>query len=295
MRHASESTAIGRNLVIAIEEPESHLHPGAIHELRQVLKDLSERHQVVLTTHNPLFVDRSALRNNVVVKDNRARPAKNIEELRVALGVRASDNLRHAELVLVVEGDDDVRALTALLRAHSGRLRQSLEGGALALDSLNGATNLAYKVSLVRAALCAVHCFLDDDEAGRSGFDRARLEGLLNDGDANWTTCDGMKDAEIEDLYSPEIYKEMMSRAYQVSLEAPEFKSSQKWSERMNRTFRRQGKRWDDRVEADVKRRIADLVVEQPDRALMSARLPVFNGLVKAQEQRIREAADATS
>jgi len=49
MRHASESTAIGRNLVIAIEEPESHLHPGAIHELRQVIRDLSERHQVVLT------------------------------------------------------------------------------------------------------------------------------------------------------------------------------------------------------------------------------------------------------
>jgi putative ATP-dependent endonuclease of the OLD family len=30
MRHSSETTAIGRNLVIAIEEPESHLHPGAI-------------------------------------------------------------------------------------------------------------------------------------------------------------------------------------------------------------------------------------------------------------------------
>ena len=111
MRHASESTAIGRNLVIAIEEPESHLHPGAIHELRQVIRDLSERHQVVLTTHNPLFVDRSGLRNNVVVQDNRARPARTIDELRSVLGVRASDNLRHAELVLVVEGDEDVRAL----------------------------------------------------------------------------------------------------------------------------------------------------------------------------------------
>ena len=200
MRHASESTAIGRNLVIAVEEPESHLHPGAIHELRQVLRELSERHQVVLTTHNPLFIDRSSLRNNVVVKDSRAKPAKAIDELRVALGVRASDNLRHAELVLVVEGDDDVRAVTALLRALYPGCKQALDGGALALDSLNGATNLAYKVSLVRSALCNVHCFLDDDAAARTGFDRARLDGLLEDGDVNWTTCDGMKEAEIEDL-----------------------------------------------------------------------------------------------
>lgn len=31
MRHASESSGAGRNLILAIEEPESHLHPNAIH------------------------------------------------------------------------------------------------------------------------------------------------------------------------------------------------------------------------------------------------------------------------
>ena len=292
MRHASESTAIGRNLVIAIEEPESHLHPGAIHELRQVIRDLSERHQVVLTTHNPLFVDRSALRNNVVVQDNRARPARTIDELRSVLGVRASDNLRHAELVLVVEGDDDHRALAALLRAHSTRCRQALDGGAIAIDSLNGATNLAYKVSLIRNALCAAHCFLDDDAAARSGFERARVDGLLSDADVNWTTCDGMKEAEIEDLYSPELYRHMLQRVFGVSVDAPEFKTAQKWSERMNRTFRRQGKRWDERVEADVKHRVAELVAEKPDIALLPVRKPLIDALIRSLETRINEIAD---
>src|SRR5207302_5609296 len=36
MRHASESSGSGRNLILAIEEPESHLHPNAIHQLKRV-------------------------------------------------------------------------------------------------------------------------------------------------------------------------------------------------------------------------------------------------------------------
>ena len=289
MRHASESTAVGRNLLIAIEEPESHLHPGAIHELRQVLKDLGERHQVVITSHNPLFVDRSALRNNIVVKDNRARPARNIEELRTTLGVRASDNLRHAELVLVVEGNDDVRALSALLRQHSSACRQALDLGALALESLNGGTNLAYKVSLLRSALCAVHCFLDDDAAGRQGYEKARIDGLLSDSDVNWTACEGMRESELEDMYDPAAYSTIIEQAYRVSLDAPECRSAQKWSERMARTFRRQGKRWDERVEAELKHRVSEAVALNADGALLPARQSVFDGLVRGIEGRLRE------
>jgi putative ATP-dependent endonuclease of the OLD family len=246
-----------------------------------------------LTTHNPLFVDRTALRNNVLVRDSKAKPARTIDQLRAILGVRASDNLQHAELVLVVEGDDDVRAVGGLLRAHSARCKQALDGGALALDSLNGATNLSYKVSLIRSALCAVHCLLDDDDAGRRGFDRARLEGLLSDGDVNWTTCEGMKEAELEDLYSPELYREMVQRTYAVSLVVPEFKTASKWSERMGKAFRRQGKQWNDRVAGDVKRRISELVVESPERALLPVRKPLLDALARSLEARLQEVADS--
>src|SRR5690606_2166488 len=44
MRHASENSSLGRNLVIAIEEPESHLHPRAIHELKAVVEQMAEKH-----------------------------------------------------------------------------------------------------------------------------------------------------------------------------------------------------------------------------------------------------------
>src|SRR5690606_4493756 len=44
-RHVMEqSSSSVRNLVVAIEEPESHLHPDAIHELRDVLSEMSRTH-----------------------------------------------------------------------------------------------------------------------------------------------------------------------------------------------------------------------------------------------------------
>ena len=178
IRHASETGARGRHLVIAIEEPESHLHPNAIHELKSVIDELSEKHQVLLTTHNPLFVDRLVLGNNILVRNNRGRPATSIAQIRDILGVKASDNLRHAEMVLLTEGEDDKIALTAVLSHHSPTLRDALKQNTLAIDTLAGGTNLAYKVGLVRDSLCLCHALLDDDKAGRDAFDKARLQGL---------------------------------------------------------------------------------------------------------------------
>ena len=60
IRHSSESRASGRHLILAIEEPESHLHPSAIHQLKRVINEIASQNQVIMTTHCPLFVDRLA-------------------------------------------------------------------------------------------------------------------------------------------------------------------------------------------------------------------------------------------
>jgi predicted ATP-dependent endonuclease of OLD family len=54
IRHASERSSENKKFVIAIEEPESHLHPKTIHELKEVIDKLSEKHQIIITSHNPL-------------------------------------------------------------------------------------------------------------------------------------------------------------------------------------------------------------------------------------------------
>ena len=116
-------SATGRASIIAIEEPESHLHPDAIHSLVDVINGVSENHQVVITTHNPLFVQRNAVSENVIVNEGTAKPAKSIKEIRDILGVLPEDILINASHVLVVEGEDDKIALTKILKSLSTTLK----------------------------------------------------------------------------------------------------------------------------------------------------------------------------
>jgi hypothetical protein len=287
MRHASERGARGKNLIVAIEEPESHLHPRAIHELRSVITELASKHQLLISTHCPLFVNRRTVAANVIVSQNRARQAKSVEEIREILGVRASDNLRHAELVLLVEGSDDQRSLRALLAHFSNRLRKYLSNGVLAVDTLAGGTNLAYKVSLVREALCEAHAFLDHDSAGLRAFEHAKREGLLDEASITFATAVGMPESELEDLFDPRLYASMVQNKYRVSLSSAKFRSKKKWTLRMKETFSQQGQRWTAQTEMDLKNKIADLVQASPAEALLDARRSSFDALVHALETRL--------
>jgi predicted ATPase len=117
--------------VLLVEEPETHLHSGAIHRLRRVLEDLSLEQQVIITTHHAIFANRIDVSGNVIVRGNAAKPAKRIHEVRDVLGVHASENLQNANLVLLVEGEDDKIVLEAILPKLSSTVRQALSQGFL--------------------------------------------------------------------------------------------------------------------------------------------------------------------
>jgi putative ATP-dependent endonuclease of OLD family len=282
MRHSSEAGASGRSLILAIEEPESHLHPSAIHQLKAVLAEIANKNQVIMTTHCPLFVNRASIRSNMLVHKNRAAPAKSIKQIRDLLGVRASDNLQHAELVLLVEGEEDRRDIEALLKCNSVELAEAIREGLLGFDSLMGGSNLSYKLSQVREALCSAHCLLDHDKCGIESAQRAEREGLLIAADSTFTVCEGMKESEIEDLYDVALYASMLQNKYGVSTASPKFKGSVKWSDRLRETFRQQGKLWNDQVEKKVKADVADLVESNPTIALNPHKRSVLDAMIEA-------------
>ena len=282
MRHASEIGGKGKSFVIAIEEPESHLHPSAIHVLRKVISELAVKYQVVLTTHSPLFVDRLNIGSNILVNKNRAVPAKSVGQIRDILGVRASDNLRHAELVLVVEGDEDKAALRALMSQHSPRLADAIDGGKLAFETLAGGSNLSYVIGLLRdALLCSFHCFLDHDDCGRDSYEKARISGLVEVADVNFAIVAGMEDSEIEDLYDLPFYKDLLWNQYKVALDNnAKFRTNKKkWSDRVGDVFKASGKPWDESVKMAVKAKLADLVAASPQTALNPHKRAVIDNL----------------
>lgn len=220
--------------IIAIEEPESHLHPEAIHSLVNVINGISENHQVIITTHNPLFVQRNNISNNIIVDHGTAKPAKNIKEIRELLGVLPEDNLINASHVLVVEGEDDKIALNKILSSLSPTIKDALIKNKLVIQPLAGATNLNYELSRLRSYVCRYFVFLDADEAGYDAAEKAIEKGLLSESDVKYSICNGNNTAEFEDCLKKDFYIEAIRNKFSVDLGVTSFRNSKKWSDRVS-------------------------------------------------------------
>ncbi|WP_081070109.1 ATP-dependent nuclease [Burkholderia cepacia] len=286
----NKQRASGAASVIAIEEPESHLHPGAIHGLREVILNLVAENQVLITTHCPLFADRENISRNILIDSNSAKPARSIASVRELLGVRASDNLVNASHVLVVEGAEDVIALRSILPFLSAKIGQALRQNLLVIEPIGGAGKLDYKLSMLANALCMSHVVLDNDEAGRESFEKAINANLLKLADLTLINCRGMANAEMEDCFELESYREVVKTEFGVDLGVSAFRGNAKWSDRVKGCFVSAGKPWGDRIKARVKDAVARAVAASASTALNVHKRQPIDALVVALEDKLTRA-----
>ena len=258
LQHFSKQGSLNRGLVLLLEEPESHLHPKAIHNLKKVLLEISKTNQVILTTHSPIIIERLQVKHNVIVQSGKALPAKNVNEIRQSLGITMSDNLASAYLVLLVEGEEDVTLLKSWLEEKSSKMKSAFANASLIIDHLGGATNVGYKASLYKNNLCNIVAYLDNDEAGRRGVADAENRGILKPNEYILSFCRGMANSELEDLIDLNSYRQLILEEYAVDLNISAFKSNSKqWSDRVREVFRLNGKVWSDRLESEIKRKVS--------------------------------------
>lgn len=289
LKHISQAALSNKSLILAIEEPESHLHPGAIHKLRQVLQELSNTHQVILTTHSPALADKIRPSSNIIVKSGKGSSAFTLTEVRDALGVQVSDNLSGAYLVILVEGPEDKRILLAWLPLLSEKIKIALAQGIIAIDDLGGATNLSYKTKLYKTQLCNVYAFLDDDDAGRKSIESAESSGALEISEYTLASCQGMRDSEFEDLIEFKVYEEKIKEDYGVILSCKPFNNNRyKWSDRVKECFQKQGKIWSTAIESRVKDTVAKEAVSAGLAGLNPHRRSVVDAFVTALESRLK-------
>lgn len=288
LHHISQKAVGAKSLILAIEEPESHLHPRAIHKLRQVLQEIASAHQVILTTHSPALVDRRDPRRNIVVQQGRAVAAKHIREVREALGVELSDNLVSASLVLLVEGDEDARILATWLPKLSQKIQSALTNGNLVIDTLTGATNLKYKAGLHKAYLCNVHAFVDNDDTGRASIAAAVEAGVLDEAEYQAAVCQDMQDSELEDLLVEEAYFPTVAEQFGVTLVSKFMSTNKKpWSDRVRENFGNQGKPWTRPLERQVKSSVSSAAAAAGLGSLNEHRRGPVDALVAQLETRL--------
>lgn len=280
--------------IIAIEEPESHLHSGAIHSLVDVVQKMASNSQVIISTHNPLFVQQNKINSNIVIEGGTARTARSISEIRSVLGVWPSDNLRNARYVLLVEGEDDKVALYKILPAMSEVIKQALQNNTLVIKALGGASNLSHDANDLKNAMCRFVALLDYDKAGLEAADKAITNGVIKESEIKYTICNGSPEAEFEDCLKPELYAETIKERYNVDICCQEFRGKEKWSERMRKVFLSQGSRWTESLEQSIKALVADSIPENMTKTkletvLIQQKSGFIDGLALAIETLVNE------
>jgi len=286
IQHTAKQRATTKNIVLVIEEPESHLHPDAIHKLNEVLREISSNSQVIISTHSPLLVDRSNVSRNILVNKSHALAAQNIASIRNILGVKIADNLQSANLIILVEGVEDSRTLDIILKQKSSKIKKAIEQGIIRFDTLNGGTNLSYKISLWKNLLCDVYAFLDNDATGLKAYSEAEKKGLITLKNITFANAKGFKESELEDLIDPNSYNETIYEDSGVNLmKSNKFRNNKsKWSERVKQSFKDKSKPWNSIIEAKLKNLVAENVQRLGMKALHKKQSAPVISLISALE-----------
>lgn len=274
--------------VVAIEEPEAHLHPEAINRLRKSIYSLSSKSQVIISTHNPLFVNREFVNKNIIIEGGVARQANNIREIRDVLGVKVSDNLYDAEVMLLVEGETDAISLKAVLSDKSEKIKSALAKHRLTIMPVGGTSRLLYSLTMTNQLIGQAVVFVDSDETALQEIKKAVEQHLINDKDYLLCQCEGMRCAEFEDAIVVDLYSQDVIDKYDVNLNTGKMQNKRKkWSDKVREIFVDEGKLWDEDVERNLKYIVASCVKENASNAIDNSKCKVINNLVSIIEAKL--------
>lgn len=253
-----------KNNIIAIEEPEAHLHSGAIHKLKSILEDIYKNNQIILTTHNQVFIDRDVVSNNIMVDSGKIKKVKDIKQLRNILGVELSDNLISCERILLVEGSTDSKLLLNLLPLLNPEIKDKIRKGQLIISSVGGTKYLSQYVNFYKNVLCDVVVLTDCDKDGHDVQDKLLSENILETksmffvDNVNYPN----KNSELENIIKPN-YVEQFMLSHLLEFNLADYQSSKlKWSEEIKKQYQQNGHSFNEDIEATLKEAFVDFILE---------------------------------
>lgn len=253
-----------KNNIIAIEEPEAHLHSGAIHKLKSILEDIYNNNQIILTTHNQVFIDRDVVSNNIIVDSGKIKKVKDIKQLRNILGVELSDNLISCERILLVEGSTDSKLLLNLLPLLNPEIKDKIRKGQLIISSVGGTKYLSQYVNFYKNVLCDVIILTDCDKDGHDIQDKLLSEHILET--KSMFFVDNInypnKNSELENIIKPN-YVEQFMLSHLLEFNLADYQSSKlKWSEEIKKQYQQNGHSFNEDIEAKLKEAFVDFILE---------------------------------
>ena len=217
-------------LVLLMDEPALALHATAQHDLLRFMEErLAPDHQVIYTTHSPFMIDPEHLERARTVMDVDGEGTKisadvfRVDEetvfpLQAALGYSLAQTLFLGPRNLLLEGPSDLLYLDIMdddLREH----------GLTTIDErwvrvpVGGAGKLSTFVSLIGSNQLKLAVLVDASTKDAAAVQRLVEAGRLKKGSLIlMSEITGNPDADIEDLFDPAFYVDLVNRAYATEL-----------------------------------------------------------------------------
>ncbi len=225
--------AAEQDLILLLDEPGLSLHGRAQEDLLRLIdKRLAPKHQVLYTTHSPFMVSADRLQRvrTVIDQDNAgtkvsAEIFKADEDtafpLYAAMGIEMTQSLFIGEHTLLLEGPSDLIYLDILSDALTDQGRTGLDPRWVKTP-IGGSGKLSTFVTLLGANKLHVAVLVDSSTKDLGAVKRLRdNDQLAKDGLLEISQFTGTKDADVEDLFEPDFYLDLVNRAYDKHLTSP--------------------------------------------------------------------------
>lgn len=199
--------------IVAIDEPETSLHIGSQKKLFGLLKELSKKHQVIITTHSVVFIDKTHDESIFLIKRDRLgrtdyhlkeHKKENWKSLREIIGTTISDSLLLGDYNIVVEGRTEQLLFPTMIEILVREKLLKLDTSMCNFISAEGSAKIESFMSILKDKIELPLClFLDNDKAGlntkkqldknnkfsgdlkiipeRAGFQESEIEDFLDD------------------------------------------------------------------------------------------------------------------
>jgi len=216
--------------ILAIEEPELHLHPRLARKVFQLIKETSARRQIFITTHSTIFVDSAELEHTWIVrkedKETKVYRVGGIEDLKMLLldlGVKPSD-IFMSEAIIFVEGPSDKVVFTQ----WGDKMGVDLRSPKISIIQTKGKSRGKYYIEVFHEACQAANVqyfwILDKDAEKDEEVRKFVRKGILIPNENLFILSRG----SIEDYYPLERLKDAIQEEFGIKLSEDEVEKLKK-------------------------------------------------------------------
>lgn len=222
--------------IILLDEPGLYLHAKSQSDLLTHLEKDFEN-QVLFTTHSPFMVPTHQLESvrtvnisgdsGTTVTNAPTGDSRTLFPLQAALGYNIAQSLFIGPKNLVVEGVTDFWVLSTVSEHLADKGLASLQND-LTITPVGGAQKVQYMVALLTAEEQKVLVLLDHEKESEATREELVKSKLIDERSVLFMTAafetEPPKEADLEDLFDPQIYEEVVRESYAQKLVGKEFK-----------------------------------------------------------------------